>query len=160
MKDSQSIRKAKRYDLVFEIFVLDLESCFPFITFINLYLIISIDKIQLNESSYSAKPIEQLTNQRQQILVFDSDIVKTLIIYKKIKVSIWLSIKKNECSGGEFKRLNEANGQIDFDVNLQSLQLYWLQAINWAKLWLLIFSQFDSILIYSSVFWKFHCIFR
>ena len=54
----------------------------------NFYLIIGINKIQLDKSLYLAKQIQQFANWRQRILVWDSDIVKTLIIYIKTKVSI------------------------------------------------------------------------
>ena len=44
---SQSIRKAIRHNLVFEIAILDLESGFPLITFTNPHSMIGIGKIQL-----------------------------------------------------------------------------------------------------------------
>ena len=116
--------------MVFEVFVLGPESCLPFITFTNLYPIIGIGEIQLGESPCPAKPIQRLANQKQQISIFDSDIVKTLIIHTKAKTSIWLPIKKNRCSGRGFGRLDEAVGQVDFNVSLQGLQLYWPQAID------------------------------
>ena len=94
------------------------ESCLPFITFTNPHPIISIGEIQLDESPCPAKPIQQLANQRQRILVFDGDIVKTLIIHKKAEASIWFSIKKNKCSGGRFGKLDEAVGQVGFDISL------------------------------------------
>ena len=55
-----------------------------------------------------------------------------------MEASIWLPIKKNRCFSGGFGRSDEAVGQVDFDVSLQSLQLYWPQAIDWAKWWLFI----------------------
>ena len=115
------MRKAKRHDLVFEVSVSGLKSCLSFITFINPHLIIGISEIQLGESLCPAKPIQQLANQRQRILVFDSDIDKTPIIHTKAEASIWLPIKKNKYSGGGFGKLNEAIGQVDFDVSLQGL---------------------------------------
>ena len=57
------------------------------------YPIISINEIQLDEFPCPAEPIQQLANQKQQILVFDGDIVKTSIIYIKAEAFIWLPIK-------------------------------------------------------------------
>ena len=74
-------------------FISDLENYLPFITFTNPYPIISIGEIQLNESLYLAKLIQQLANQRQWISVFDDDIVKTPIIHVKTKAFIWLPVK-------------------------------------------------------------------
>ena len=88
LKGSQNIRKAKKHDLVFEISILDPESCFLFIIFTNFYLIIGISKIQLGKSPYLAKLIQQLVNQKQQILIFYGNIIKILIIHTKAKVSI------------------------------------------------------------------------
>ena len=123
--------------MVFEVFVSGLESCFLFINFTNPHPIIGIGEIQLGESPCPAKPIQRLANQRQRILIFDGDIVKTPIIHTKAEASIWLPIKKNRCSGGGFGRPDKAVGQVGFDVGLQSLQLYWPQAIDRAKWWLL-----------------------
>ena len=64
------------------------ESCLLFITFTNPHPIIGIGEIQLGESLCPAEPIQQLANQKQQISVFDSDIVKTPIIYTKAEASI------------------------------------------------------------------------
>ena len=107
-------------------FVSDPESYLLFITFTNPYPIIGIDEIQLDESPCPAELIRQLANQRQWISVFDSDIMKTPIIYIKAEASIWLPIKKNRYSGRGFRKPDEAVGQVGFDVGLQSLQLYWL----------------------------------
>ena len=160
MEDSRSIRKAKRHDLIFKVSISGPKSCLLFITFTNPHSIIGIGEIQLDESLCPTKPIQQLANQRQRILIFDGNIVKTLIIHTKAEASIWLPIKKNKCSGGGFGRPDEAVGHVDFDVSLQSLQLYWPQAIDRAKWWLLTLFQFDGMLIYSGVFWKFRCIFH
>ena len=45
LKDSWIIKKAQKYNLIFEIAILSLENSFLFICFINLYLIIGINKI-------------------------------------------------------------------------------------------------------------------
>ena len=90
----------------------------------NPHLIIGIGEIQLSEFPCPAKPIQQLANQRQQISVFDGNIIKTPTIHTKTEASIWLPIKKNRCSGKGFRRPDEAVGQIGFDVSLQGLQLY------------------------------------
>ena len=117
LESSRSIKKAKRHDLIFEISVLSLESCFLCIIFTNSHPIIGIDEIQLSKSSYSTNPIWQVANQRQQILVFNGDIVKTSIIHIKVKTSIWLPIKKNKYFGRRFEKSDEAVGQIDFNIN-------------------------------------------
>ena len=91
----------------------------------NPHPIIGIGEIQLGKSLGLAKPIQQLANQKQQILVFDGDIIKTSIIHTKAEVSIWLSIKKNKCFGGGFGKPDEAVDQVGFDIGLQGLQLYW-----------------------------------
>ena len=54
---------------------------------------LGVDKVQLDEPTSPAKPIQQFTNQRQRISVFNSDIVKTPIIYVKIEASVWLPVK-------------------------------------------------------------------
>ena len=140
--------------------VSDPESCFLFITFTNPHPIIGIGEIQLGESPCPAEPIQRLANQRQRISIFDGDIVKTPVIHTKAEASIWLPIEKNRCSGGGFGRPDKAIGQVGFDVGLQGLQLYWPQAIDRAKWWLLTLFQFDDMLIHSGVFWKFRCVFR
>ena len=86
---------------------------------------ISIGEIQLGKSSWLAKPIQQLANQRQWISVFDGYIVETPIIHTKAEASIWLLIKEDECSGGGLGRPDKAIGQVDFDVRFQCFQLYW-----------------------------------
>ena len=88
MEGSQNIRKAKKYDLVFEMAVLSLESGFSFIILTNLYPIIGIGKVQLDESPCPTKPIQQLANQKKWILVFDDYIVEILIIFAKAKIFI------------------------------------------------------------------------
>ena len=118
LKSSQSMKKAKKHDLIFEMFISDLKSCFLFIIFPNSYPIIGIGKTQLDKSLYLAKPIQQLANQRQQILVFDGNIIKTPIIYTKAEVFIWLLVKYNKSSNRGLQRLDKAVGQVDFDSNL------------------------------------------
>ena len=121
MKDSRSFRKAKKHDLIFEVSILSLENGFYFIIFTNFHLIIGIDEIQLGESFYLTELIQRFANQRQQILIFDDNIIKILIIYTKTKASIWLSIKKNKCSGGRFGRPDKAIDQVGFNIVLQGL---------------------------------------
>ena len=64
LEGSQSIKKAKRHDLVFEVSVSDPKSCLLFITFTNPHLIIDIGEIQVGKSFCPAKPIQRLANQR------------------------------------------------------------------------------------------------
>ena len=70
---------------------------------------IGVGEIQLDKSPCSNKLFKQLANQRQQILVFDSNIIKALIIDTKAEASIWLLIKGDKCSDrdleGEIKLL-------------------------------------------------------
>ena len=49
---------------------------------------IGIYQIELGELLSSAMSIQWLTNQRQRILVFDSDIIEAPIIYAKMGASI------------------------------------------------------------------------
>ena len=86
---------------------------------------ISIGEIQLGESLCPAEPIQQLTNQRQRILVFDGYIVEAPIIHAKAETSIRLPIKEDKCSSGGLGRLDKAIGQVGFDVCFQRFELYW-----------------------------------
>ena len=147
------------YDLVFEVSVSGPENYLLFVTFTNPYPIISIGEIQLSKSFYLAKSIQQFTNQRQRILVFNSNIVKTLIIHTKTKAFIWLFVKQNENSSRGLGKPDKANGQISFDISLQGLQLYQFRAIDRLKRQLLTFFYFDGMLIHSGIFWKFCYIF-
>ena len=85
---------------------------------------IGVGEIQLNKSLCPTEPIQQLVNQRQWILVFDSDIIKALIIYAKVEVSIWLLVKEDRCSGGGLGKLDKAIGQVGLDISLQGFQFY------------------------------------
>ena len=68
--------------------ILDLEDNLSFITFINLYLIISIDEIQLGKIFGPIKPIQQLTNQKKGILILNNEVIETSIIHAKAETSI------------------------------------------------------------------------
>ena len=97
----------------------------PFVAFTNPYPIIGVGEVQLGKPSSLAEPIQQFTNQRQWILVFDNDIIEALIIHAKAEASIWLSIKEDKCSGGGLGKSNKAVGRVGLDVSLQGFQLYW-----------------------------------
>ena len=86
---------------------------------------IGIGKIQLGESLCPTKPIQQLANQKQWILVFDDYIIEIPIIHAKAETFIWLSIEEDKCSSEGFGRLNKAVSQVDFDVSFQGFQVYW-----------------------------------
>ena len=52
LKNNHSIKKAKKYDLIFKLPISSLENCLSFVIFTNFYSIISIGKIQLDKSLY------------------------------------------------------------------------------------------------------------
>ena len=57
-------------------------------------------------------------------MIFDGNIIKTLIIYTKAKSFISLLIKKNRCFSKKLKKPNKVVSQISLDVSLQGLQLH------------------------------------
>ena len=79
---------AKKYDLIFEITIPSPKRCLPFATFTNFYLMIGIDEIQLGKSLCLTMPIQRLANQRQWMLVFDSDFIEVPIIHTKAEAFI------------------------------------------------------------------------
>ena len=80
---------------------------------------IGVGEVQLGESPNLAKPIQWFTNQRQQILVFDSNIVEILIINAKAEASIWLLIEDDKCSNKGLGRPNKAVGQVGLNISFQ-----------------------------------------
>ena len=97
---SRSIRKAKRYDLILKMAIAGLEGCFLFVIFTNLYLVISISEIQLDEFLSPIKSIQQFFKEEQGVLVLNSEVIQILIIHTKIKTFIWFLIEQNRCFGG------------------------------------------------------------
>ena len=79
---------------------------------------IGIGQILLGELLSLAKSIQWLTNQRQQILVFDSDVIEAPIIHAKAEAFIWLPIEEDRCSGGGLGRPNKTVGQVGLDISL------------------------------------------
>ena len=116
---SWSIREAKRHDLILKMSILGSKSYHPFIAFTNSHLMVGVGEVQLSEPPSLAKPIQQFTNQRQWIFVFDSDIVEILIIYIKAEAPIWLLIKQNRCTGRKFGKPDEVVSQVSFNVSFQ-----------------------------------------
>ena len=96
-----------------------------FIAFTNSHLMIGVGEVQLGKSPSPAEPIQRFTNQRQRILVFDSDIIEAPIIHVKAEASIWLLVKEDRCSSGRLGRPYKAFGQIGLNISFQGFQLYW-----------------------------------
>ena len=84
------------------------KSRFPFVASANSYLIIGIDESQLDNFFSLAKSIKWLGNQKKKILILNSEIIETLIIYTKMKAIIWLSIEKNMYFSKGFRKPDKA----------------------------------------------------
>lgn len=83
-----SIWQVKKYDLIYEIGILNLKGCFPFIAFFDLYFVIRFYQIKLKKLLGMAWLVKQLIYQGQLILVFNGQVIKTIVIHTKAGIAI------------------------------------------------------------------------
>lgn len=119
VETSWSVGKFKRDNLVFKITVSSLKNNFPFISFPNPHLMVSISSIQLTKTLSLTSISQTILYQRQKIFIFHSQVILISIIDIEMEVSILLSIQKQNYTCYKFSRSNKPSFQIGFDISLQ-----------------------------------------
>ena len=74
--------------MILKVIVLDLKNSLLFITFINPPLMIKVCEILLGKFFSLAKLIQQLSNWKQKIMILNSKVIETSIIYIKLQTII------------------------------------------------------------------------
>lgn len=83
--------------------VFDMKFFLIFVIFINLNLVINADKIKLDKIFTLDRLVEYFIHQRKKVPILNSEIIKTLIIYLPIIVTIQLLIVKYSCIYRKFR---------------------------------------------------------
>ncbi len=80
LKDSKGVGETKRQDPVFIVTQRGVECGLPFIPFADPHQMVGIPKVQLREHCDSLQRFEGRTDERQWILIFNSNVVQTSIV--------------------------------------------------------------------------------
>lgn len=80
IKNYRYISKTKKYKIVFIMPILIPKSGFLFRFFLNIHLIIYINKVQFGKLLSLAEIVKKIINQKKRILIFDCQIIKIAII--------------------------------------------------------------------------------
>ena len=91
----RSVSQSKKHYLIFKVAVFGLKSSFLLISFASSHPVIGTGEVKLGKPSCLPQSIQGLPDQRQWILILNSEIVKSPRINVKLEAAIWLLIKKD-----------------------------------------------------------------
>ena len=113
----QSVGQSKKHYLIFEIAISGLKSSFSLISFANSQPVIGPSEVELDKLPCLPQSIQRLPDQRQWVLVFDCEVVKSPTINTKLEAAIWLLIKKDGSSCWGFGGSDETIFQVGLNVS-------------------------------------------
>lgn len=93
--------------MIFKIVIPDPKICFLFLCFSSLHLIVFTSQVKLYKIVSLIQLIKGFIDQRQGMLILDSQIVEILVINIQIKIAIGLFDKKDISIYGRFKGPNK-----------------------------------------------------
>ena len=87
------IEETKKHNLVLEMTVSSSKSCFLFITFLDFYLMIGTDEIQLGKLLCTSQSIKRFTDEWERIPILNGEVIKISVVNTKSKAPIGFSVE-------------------------------------------------------------------
>src|SRR6202040_920878 len=125
LKCCRRIRESKEHNCWFEKSVVRAKSGFPFISFLYTNIVVSPSDIHFRENFSWSKFIDEFTNQREWIVIFDCGVIKLSIILCWSQCSIFLFDKKERRCHWQCRWSYSSSAKVFFNDFFQLSLFFW-----------------------------------
>ncbi len=81
LKSSRSVNKVKKHNLILKLPVSSVKSSFPFVTLMNLNVMICVVNINFCETLHTCEALECLWQKREWVLVLNSNLIESSVVH-------------------------------------------------------------------------------